>query len=34
MDQVAEQPVQAALAIELVKDEPHYLLSLFIGVEG
>ena len=34
MDQVAEQPVQASLAIELVKDDPHHLLSLFIGVEG
>ena len=34
MHQVAKQPVQAPLAIELVEDEPHHLLSLLVGVEG
>ena len=26
--------MQAALAIELVEDQPHHLLSLLVGVEG
>src|SRR5258708_12200806 len=34
MHQVAEQPVQAPLAIELVEDDPHHLLRLLVGVEG
>ena len=34
MHQVAEQPVQAPLAIELVEDQPHHVLGLLVGVEG
>ena len=34
MDQVAEQPVQGPLAIELVEDRAHHLLGLLVGVEG
>jgi hypothetical protein len=34
MYQVAEQSVQAALAIELVEDQPHHVSSLLVGLEG
>ena len=34
MDQVAQQPVQGPLAIELVEDQAHHLLNLLVGVEG
>ena len=34
MDQVAQQPVQGPLAIELVEDQPHHLLRLLVGVQG
>ena len=34
MHQVAQQPVQAPLAVELVEDEPHDALRLLVRVEG
>ena len=34
MHQVTQQAVQAPLAIELVEDDPHHLLSLLVGVQG
>ena len=34
MDQIAQQPVQGPLAIELVEDQAHHLLDLLVGVEG
>ena len=33
MDQVAQQPVQGPLAIELVEDQAHHLLNLLVGVQ-
>jgi hypothetical protein len=34
MDQVAQQPVQAGLAVELVEDQPDHGLDLLVGVQG
>ena len=34
MHQVAEQPVQTALAVELVEEQSHHVACLFVGVEG
>ena len=33
MHQVAEQPVQSVLAVELIRKETHNRLNLFVGVD-